>query len=267
MQHRFLALLLFLGVFGSFSSQIFRGSILLNDNDRVFLNQILITNITKGQTVRADFLGDFQIPAQAGDVVRFSSLYTERKDVKITEKSLSLPQNIYLQMSARELETVIISGVKLTGNLKRDALSLKTSQKARQIKNAVGLPEPKYRNPMQQESVFAAGGGGLGLNLNALYDIISGERKKKIRLLKYQEMQQKVKSVHDFFGDEYFTSKKIPAYKIDEFLQFVYTSQGGILYISPDKINESSVYIERYLPIYLQRLRNSKFTTETDGKK
>ncbi|MGZ5188108.1 MAG: hypothetical protein ACXWB5_01585, partial [Kaistella sp.] len=55
----------------------------------------------------------------------------------------------------------------------------------------------------------------------------------------------------------YFTNLKIPANYIDNFLQFVYTSDNILPYVQSNNYEAVGIYIEKYLPIYQRRLRNS----------
>jgi len=44
---------------------------------------------------------------------------------------------------------------------------------------------------------------------------------------------------------------------IDNFLQFVYSSDNVYQYVSNNNFEAVGVYIEKYLPVYQRRLRNS----------
>jgi len=63
-------------------AQYFSGEIIIRDNSVFYLNQVYVTNLTSQSTVYTDHFGTFKIPAKPGDVIRFTSIVTDRKDVK-----------------------------------------------------------------------------------------------------------------------------------------------------------------------------------------
>ncbi len=79
-------------------------------------------------------------------------------------------------------------------------------------------------------------------------------------------MQKNVTYLHNYFGEDYFTKLKIPKNLIDNFLQFVYTSDdlGPVVKRGDYAVVELS--IEKYLPVYLKRLRNSNLQAVMDTK-
>ena len=76
------------------NAQVFSGEILLRDRSSYYLNQVYVTNLNDQRTVLTNFNGSFSINAKPGDVVRFTSIVTDRKDVVITEKMLQTSLNI-----------------------------------------------------------------------------------------------------------------------------------------------------------------------------
>ena len=66
-------------------SQFFSGEIIIRDKSVYYLNQVYVTNLTEHKTVYTDYFGTFKIPAKPGDVIRFTSIVTDRKDVTVTE--------------------------------------------------------------------------------------------------------------------------------------------------------------------------------------
>ena len=76
-------------------------------------------------------------------------------------------------------------------------------------------------------------------------------------------MNGDVAGIRNYFGTEYFTNLKIPVNYIDNFLQFVYTSDNILPYIQNNNYEGVSLYIEKYLPIYQRRLRNSQLMEST----
>lgn len=259
-------LLLFLPFwFSAVPSQILTGEVFLKDNSAIFLNQIYITNLRTQKTVLSAYDGTFKISATSGDAIRFSSVSTERKDITVTVQMLANKSNFYeLKPQYIEIPGVELSSFKATGNLRKDVAMLKTGEKALALNRMLGIPAPKGNGLPPEQSVAAFTGGGLTFGLNAIYDIISGEKIKKERYQKYEKMTADISNIRKYFGEDYFSALKIPKNFVDNFLQFVYTS--GDLSFQPGAANFeiAKPSIEKYLPIYLKRLKSSSLMQHTD---
>lgn len=245
----------------SVNAQVFNGEILIRDHSQYYLNQVFITNLNEHKTVSANYLGEFSIAAKPGDVIRFTSIVTDRHDVKVTAELLENRKNyIELKIAYYDIQEVVISKFKPSGNLRRDVNALKVDAKTAELQKMIGLPQPKGNGapPIQPMTEFA--NGGLAFNLESIYDMISGERKKKERALKYEQMTNSISQIRQFYGNQYFTNLRIPEALIDNFLQFVYTSDNISGFVAQKNFDAVAVYIEKYQPIYLRRVRNSSLT-------
>lgn len=250
--------LFFLLFIAQFHAQIFGGEIFIKDNSNIYLNQIYVTNLSTQKSVLADFNGDFQIEAKAGDVIRFTSIITDRKDVKILPNMMISYRNLVeLKIAYTDIEEVLIPNFKVSGNLQKDVLALRTDNRKEKLDKAIGLPKPKGNGLPPDLPVAGFSGGGLTFSLNSIYDILSGERKKQERYQQYEVMNKDISNIRSYFGDDYFTKLKIPQNLIPNFLQFVYGSDNLKLYILNNNFEAVKIYIEKYLPIYLVRLKNS----------
>jgi len=239
------------------NAQIFSGEVFLRDNSSLYLNQVYVTNLTTLKTVLTTYNGDFNINAGPGDVIRFTSIVTERKDVKLTPQMFNSKNLVELKIAYHDIQEVVISRFRPTGNLRYDVNSLRKEDKALALKKVIGLPEPKGDGTSPQLPVAGLRDGGLTFSIESIFDILSGERKKKQRLVAYERMSNSVTQVKNYLGKEYFTRFKIPENLIDNFLQFVYTSENIDVYIQSGNIEAVKIPIEKYLPIYQRRLKNS----------
>ncbi len=249
--------LLLLVFLAKINAQTYSGEVFLRDNSVLYLNQVYVTNLTMQKTVLSDYNGDFTISANAGDIIRFTSIVTERKDIKITPQMTGQKNLIELKIAYHDIQEVVINRFKPTGNLKYDVNALKKEDKALAIKKVIGLPEPKGDGTPPQLPVAGLRDGGLTFSLESIYDILSGERKKKQRYMAYERMNNSVVQIKNYLGKDYFTRFKIPENLIDNFLQFVYTSENIEPYIMAGNFEAVKIPIEKYLPIYQRRLRNS----------
>lgn len=239
------------------NAQSFSGEVFLRDNSVLYLNQVYVTNLTTQKTVLSNYNGDFTISANAGDVIRFTSIVTERKDIRLTPQMIAQKNLIELRIAYYDIQEVVINRFKPTGNLRYDVNALRKEDKALAIKKVIGLPEPKGDGTPPQLPVAGLRDGGLTFSLESIYDILSGERKKKQRYLAYERMNNSVTQIKNYLGKDYFVKFKIPENLIDNFLQFVYTSENIEPYIMAGNFEAIKIPIEKYLPIYQRRLRNS----------
>ncbi|MBS1550400.1 MAG: hypothetical protein JSS94_11130 [Bacteroidetes bacterium] len=251
--------LLFFGVV-VLHAQILKGEVFLKDHSILYLNQVYVTNITTMKTVLTDYAGKFGIEAKLGDKIRFTSIVTERKDIMVTKELLENSNNfIELKLDYYDIEEVRILSFRPSGNLRKDVLSLHKKDKVQEVYKMIGLPRPNIRSTPQNLPVASLANGGLSISLESVFDILSGERKKKERYVEYEKMNSITQNIQNYLGDEYFTSQKIPKEFIPNFLQFVYTSEKGIIQnlIQANNYEGVKYYLEKYYPIYQKRLKNS----------
>ena len=122
----------------------------------------------------------------------------------------------------------------------------------------IGLPSPKGDGTPPVLPVAGLSGGGLTFSLESIFDILSGERKKQERAQQYERMNVAVTNIKNYYGDAYFSNLKIPVNLIENFLQFVYTSDDIDSYVKAKNYEAVGIYIDKYLPIYQRRLKNSQ---------
>lgn len=249
-----LILLIFLA---KINAQIFSGEVFLRDNSILYLNQVYVTNLTTQKTVLTNYNGNFNIEAKLGDVIRFTSIITERKDFKVSQQMLGGKNLIELKIAYYDIQEVLISRFKPTGNLRYDVNAIRKEDKSLALKKVIGLPAPKGDGTPPELPVAGLRDGGLTFSLESIYDILSGERKKKQRYLAYERMNSSIVQIKNYLGKDYFVKFKIPENLIDNFLQFVYTSENIQPYVLAGNFEAIKIPIEKYIPIYQKRLKNS----------
>jgi hypothetical protein len=249
--------LLLLVFIAKINAQTYSGEVFLRDNSVLYLNQVYVTNLNTQKTVLTDYNGDFNLSANPGDVIRFTSIVTERKDIKLSQQMFEMRNLIELKIAYHDIQEVVINRFKPTGNLRYDLNVLRKEDKGLAIKKVIGLPEPKGDGTPPVLPVAGLRDGGLTFSLESIYDILSGERKKKQRYVAYEKMNNSVTQIKNYLGKDYFTKFKIPENLIDNFLQFVYSSENIEPYVMAGNFEAVKIPIEKYLPIYQRRLRNS----------
>ena len=249
--------LLLLVFLAKINAQVYSGEVFLRDNSILYLNQVYVTNLNTQRTVLTDYNGDFKIQANPGDIIRFTSIVTERKDIPLTPQMFGLKSLVELKIAYHDIQEVVISRFKPTGNLRYDINAIAKKDKALELKKVIGLPEPKGDGNPPQLPVAGLRDGGLTFSLESIYDILSGERKKKQRYVAYENMNNSVTQIKNYLGKDYFLKFKIPENLIDNFLQFVYSSENIQPYVQVGNFEAVKIPIEKYLPIYQRRLKNS----------
>ncbi|PQA92180.1 hypothetical protein SAMN05421796_107148 [Chryseobacterium piscicola] len=249
--------LLFLGFIAQINAQLYSGQVFLRDNSQMYLNQVYVTNLKTMKTVLANYNGNFQLDADQGDIIRFTSIVTERKDIKITQNMLSGNNLVELVIAYYDIQEVVINRFRPTGNLRFDVNSIRKEDKAYALKKVIGLPEPKGDGSSPVLPVAGFRDGGLTFSIESIFDVLSGERKKKQRYVAYERMNSSISQIKNVLGTDYFTRLKIPESLIDNFLQFVYTSENIEVYVQTGNFDAVKMPVEKYLPIYQRRLKNS----------
>lgn len=217
-----------------------------------------MTNLNEQKTYLTNYNGEFRIPAKIGDIIRFTSIVSERKDVKMTQEIIDNSRNlIELEVAYKEIQEVVLNRFKPTGNLKKDVRSLDSKKSSIEVAKIIGLPAPKGDGTPPIAPVADLANGGFSISLESLYDVVSGDRKKKQRLYQYEKMQYAINNTKAYLGEDYFVRLKIPVDLIDNFLQFVYTSDNLLTFIESSNYEAVKVSIEKYIPIYQKRLRSS----------
>lgn len=249
---------LFLFVLVCSYGQTYSGIVFMKDNSDLYLNQVYISNLKTRTTILSNYNGAFSIGAAKGDIIRFTSVVSERTDVTVTEAMLSSHNNlVQLRPMFHEIEEVVIR-FKPTGILKADVLALKSAEKKLEAAKRIGLPEPKGDGYTPEQPMAALKNGGLSVSIDAIYAAISGDLERQRRLKNYEIMAANITDIKNYFGTEYFTKLKIPMRLIDNFLQFVYTSDNLQQLLANKNYEGTKPYLEKYLPIYLKRLETSQ---------
>lgn len=231
----------------------------------LFLNRAYVTNLRTQTTTLSGANGEFSIAAKEGDIIRFTTIITVRQDVRVTQERLEHSHNfIELKPEYHQIPEVVLS-FRPTGDIRRDVYALKGPDKIVKVAEIIGLPEPKGDGYSPTSPVASMKNGGLSLDVQTIYNAISGDAARQKRLKNYEVMAGEIAAIRNYFGAEYFQKMKIPANLIDDFLQFIYLSDNIKIYVDTKNIEGTKPYIEKYLPIYLQRVRNSKLFSTDKG--
>ncbi len=216
------SIVFFLLFSGFFFSQKVSG--VVTDEEGNPLPATLVFNLQTEQKAYTDLQGAFSIDANPNQELRFIRVGFERFSKIISSQDFNYSFRISLYRMAEEIEEVQVP-VRLTGDLTTDSRNLTRYDKVAHLRAEVGVPAPPEK---PREKAADAKEDILKpllrippmVNVQAVYDVISGRAKKKKRLYRYEDLQDNIVWIREKVGDEYFLKMDIEPRKIQEFLQF-----------------------------------------------
>ncbi|WP_082140567.1 hypothetical protein [Chryseobacterium sp. FH2] len=241
-----------------FSQQTVTGKI--SDENGIILAGTTVINITKDSKTYSNSLGEFSIEASKNDELRFVRAGYER----ISGRVLLDGSNPYLLITLIKIPEVIEEvkvAKKPTGDLETDSRMVAKADKGEAVRDAVGLPQPvgKMREkPAEVKQVLIPILLGQ-LNVQGVYDLVSGKARRQKRQYKYDDLQEHIKWVRDRVDDDYFTKAGIPEEKISEFIEFSFYAKPYVrTYVKAKNLSGVLLRMEEAIPLYIERLNTRK---------
>nr|WP_315032616.1 carboxypeptidase-like regulatory domain-containing protein [uncultured Chryseobacterium sp.] len=239
-------------------SQTVTGRII--DDSGESLSAVTIVNMSTDKKTYSNSLGMFSIEASPNDELRFVKEDFRRASKIVLTEGANPELQIRLFQIPKEIEEVKIVK-KLTGDLDQDSRIVAKVDKGEQVRNAVGLPQPvgKMREkPAEVKSVLLPILLG-NLNVQGLYDLISGKAKKQKRQYKYDDLQEHIMWVRNRVEDDYFVKAGIPADRISEFIEFSFVAKPQVrTYVKAKNLSGVLLRLEETIPIFQERLKQSQ---------
>lgn len=248
---KLLTLLFFYFGFYAFSQQV--AGRVTNDSG-VGLSSVLVVNISNQAKTYTDTNGNFQIPANTGDELRFVRENYYRLSQFIFTNNTSTFLNIELTKIPTEIAEVHI--INLSGDLGKDSKMLTKKDKTAELEKEIGVPKPPEKpreKPAELEQILIPILVGQ-LNVQKVYDLISGKSRRQKNLYKYEDLQDKISWVKQNIEASYFTKLGIPENRISEFLQFSFSQNPIILdYVKAKNASAIALVLEELAPVYLKK--------------
>lgn len=255
MKFRFSVVLLF-SVISMVLSQTVRGKV--TDEDGIVLPAVTVINISSDKKTYTDAAGTFSIDASAQDEIRFVRPGFERMSIRTGQNS-SEELDIKLIRTAREIEEVKVPNI--TGDLTKDARSVAKADKGRAVQDAVGLPQPtgKMREkPAEVKQVLVPILLGQ-LNVQGMYDLISGKARKQKRQYRYDDLQEDILWIRDRLEEDYFTKEGIPEERISEFIAFSFIAKPqSRTFVKSKNLSGALLSMDEMIPVFKARLQETK---------
>ena len=218
---------------------------------------IYITNSRTKFTSITDITGSFAIHAEAGDSLLIRSTFYESRRFYLQPHLLDKELlTIHLNMQPIALDEAVIT-TKLTGILEKDAKFSDKPDPVAELYAEMGVnPDVK---PRRDASNFTLGKdiSPLHLNVEKLADVISGNLRKRQNLFNYEDKEEALTEIREYFGDDYFTEDlNIPHEKIREFIFFAYETSFIPEHYTAQNYFRIMEELNKVRPIYLDRLNN-----------
>ena len=209
---------------------------------------VLVINLKTNEKVNTDENGKFIISAKLQDEIRFVKKGYDRVSYIVKSADFQEEKYFRLQKSTVTIEEVIISRLKLTGNLVKDSKSLDKEDVNAKIQKSLGT------ETIEKQVRSISGSAGISFNMASL---LAGKKKKeqKQRLEKYEHLQNNATWISERVDLEYFVSKGIPEMKVTEFIQFSLTQKPEVAgYIKTNNFPKIMTALDQLIPVYLKKI-------------
>lgn len=213
----------------------------------VALSKVLVVNMTSNQKVYTDIFGSFSILGKSGDELRFAK-ENYKGDRTIISAS---PLTIRLEKMPQEIEEVKIINKRLAESqeeqLRKDIGLPKGPEKPREKPaDAVDdIVKPLIRIPPM-------------VNIQAIYDVLSGKSKRLKRLYKYEDLQEGLAWIQNNVDLEYFAEAGITPDKFNDFLMFSLRDEKVLMYMKAKNIGGLTVSLDGHIVPYLEVISQKK---------
>lgn len=218
----FLAFFSFLFVNGQESLDKVQGRVFSASND---VTGVHVSNTSINRGTITDFNGYFEISVGLGDILVFSAVQFERKEVLITEEILEAPLFLVpLKDSLTELNEVVVTPYNLLGDLNRDMDKLKTgpiiTASTENLPNAnVQLPAQSQRKLYTARTWDLEIGFGFKVKTDPLINYFSGRTKRLKKRIVRETRSKWIDEVRGFYPDSFYIQQlKIPKSSVGNFI-------------------------------------------------
>lgn len=186
----------------SIYSQTLSGIVMTEESARI--PKTLVVNMRSDQKVLSNELGEFSIPAKSGDEIRFVKENYEREKWIVSDNL-----NVIIRLSKIPME---IEEVKIENKRVAEA-------KKEELRQSIGLPKgPEKPREKPADAVDDIVRPLIRIppmvNVQAIYDVVSGKSKRLKRLYKYEDLQEGLIWINnnvdlEYFADILFFIKKL----------------------------------------------------------
>ncbi len=195
--------------------------------------------MTSNQKVYSDNVGNFSIEGKFGDELRFAKERYKGEKIIISNNLFK----VVLQQLPQEIEEVKIINKRLAESqeekLRKDIGLPKGPEKPRE--KPADLADDFLRIPPK-------------VNIQNIYDAISGKSRRLKRLYKYEDLQEGLVWIQNNIDLEYFAEAGISPDKFNDFLMFALQDEQVLMYMKAKNIGGLTVSLDNHIGAYLEKI-------------
>ncbi len=218
-------------------SQTISGTVISEESNPI--SKVLIVNMTSNQKVYSDNVGNFSIEGKIGDELRFAKERYKGEKIIISNNLFK----VVLQQLPQEIEEVKIINKRLAESqeekLRTDIGLPKGPEKLRE--KPADLADDFLRIPPK-------------VNIQNIYDAISGKSRRLKRLYKYEDLQEGLVWIKTNIDLEYFAEAGISPDKLNDFLMFALQDEQVLRYMKAKNLGGITVSLDNHIGAYLERI-------------
>lgn len=228
----------FLGL-SLFSGQNSVSGVILTE-ENLPLGKVLIINMKTNQKTYSDEVGNFQISAQISDEIRLVRESYDRISFRV--KPADFGQKLSFQMKRTEKQI--------------EAVEIISKQKIVEINKHIGVPNGVKSRPKAYSSKDII--KGVGLNLDAVDQLINGDARRRKNLYKYEDTQEIIEKIRVLLREDYFIEKQIPEERISELLWYSVSVRAELKSLTKsNNIPQIKRVLEQTMVVYRGRLKQN----------
>jgi hypothetical protein len=183
--------------------------------EKSFIN---VVNISQYKATISQLNGEFEIEAKIGDSILISSIqYTEKKFVvkkEFFEKVLEIP----LELKVNELNQIDIYSLGLSGDLEKDAKSIKTDNFSQ---TQLGFPAYVQKFTREERRLYSATSSQGGLSIDYLFNLINGNINKYKQLVDFEKTDNSKDQLFQIFPKQFYKEDlNVPDNLIEDFIYY-----------------------------------------------
>jgi len=192
-------------------------------NDTIDKENLNIVNITLKKGTTTTRSGVFTIEARLNDIINISAVHYESRQFEVNETMYNRGKiTMYLIPKVTELETVEISNIDLTGDIRKDISN--TTYETKITAKQLGIPENTApERTVEERRYHTAVSSASGIPLDGLINSITGRLKM---LKKHIEVSRFVKLVEEsrytFSDNLYMKELDIKPEYIEDFVYYAF---------------------------------------------
>ncbi|WP_148041686.1 hypothetical protein [Epilithonimonas hominis] len=218
-------------------SQTISGTVISEESNPI--SKVLIVNMTSNQKVYSDNVGNFSIEGKIGDELRFAKERYKGEKIIISNNLFK----VVLQQLPQEIEEVKIINKRLAESqeekLRTDIGLPKGPEKLRE--KPADLADDFLRIPPK-------------VNIQNIYDAISGKSRRLKRLYKYEDLQEGLAWIQNNIDLEYFAEAGISPEKFNDFLMFALQDEKVLMYMKAKNIGGLTVSLDNHIGAYMEKI-------------